>query len=282
FFGSGLPSMRAGLGPSFMTATLGCPLNFLPETTWTEPAIADWNDFEGFPDYRQNRWYQLSLEMMERVSAAASGRCVVMLPDLHPGGDGVASLRGNENFMMDLYDCPDQVRMALEHLDGMFIEMLETYYRICRAHGQSGSAGFTGWGPNKTFPVQDDTLALVSPAAAREFLLPGILRQARSIDNATFHLDGPEALDKLEMLLEASELRDIQWVPGAAHQEMTQWIPVMKRILAAGKLLTTGCKPEELEPILSEVPARGLRLYIMAEDEDQARELLQMGARLSR
>ena len=42
YMGDALPTMRAGLGPNFMTATLGCKLNFLPDTTWTEPAIADW------------------------------------------------------------------------------------------------------------------------------------------------------------------------------------------------------------------------------------------------
>ena len=95
FLGDALPRLRVGLGPNFITATLGCPLHFLPDTTWTSPLIADWETFEGFPDYHDNRWYKLSLEMMERSAEAARGRCVVLLPDLHPGGDGVASLRGN-------------------------------------------------------------------------------------------------------------------------------------------------------------------------------------------
>ena len=282
FLGDAIPKLRASLGPSFITAALGCPLHFMPTTTWTEPIIEDWDTFADFSDYRENRWYKLSVEMMERVTEAAQGRFIAQMPDLHPGGDGVASMRGNEKFLLDLYDKPDRVRWAMEHLDDMFCEMVDTYYRISTSRGQYGSMGFLTWGPGKTFPIQDDTLALVSPQMAKDMLLPSILRQARHVDHALFHLDGPEATDKLDMLLDAPEIHGIQWQPGAAHREMTQWIPLMKRILGAGKLLLAGCKATEVEPILSEVPAKGLRLVVNAQDEDEGRDILRRAARLSK
>ncbi|MDO9540869.1 MAG: hypothetical protein Q7J98_00920, partial [Kiritimatiellia bacterium] len=201
---------------------------------------------------------------------------------LHPGGDGLASLRGSENFMLDIYDHPDHVRREMDQLDRMFCEMVDTYYRISISHGQRGSAGFLTWGTGKTFPIQDDTLALVSPATTREVMLPSILRQARHMDHAMFHLDGPETLDKLDLLLEAPEIHGIQWQPGAAHCEMTQWIPLMKRILGAGKLLVIACSPNEVEPILREVPARGLFIwYVPARDEDEGRQIVKLAAELT-
>lgn len=282
FLGDALPALRAGLGPNFLAATLGGALQFMPDTTWVDPCIADWDAFDGFPDYRQNRWYRLSLEMMERVAAESQGRFLAKMPDLHAGGDALAALRGNEAFLMDLYDRPDCVRRALDHVNTVSCEMVDAFYRISVSRGQYGSTGFLVWGPGKTFPVQDDTLALVAPATAREFLLPGLLRQARHVDHALMHLDGPETLDKLEMLLDAPEIHGIQWQPGAAHSEMTQWIPLMRRILGAGKLLYVRCRPEEVEPILRALPARGLLLSVGARDEDEGRRILALAAKLTK
>ncbi len=281
FLGEALPALRAGLGPNFLAATLGGALRFMDDTTWIESCIADWETFAGFPDYRQNRWYRLTVSMIEALAAAAKGRFIAQMPDLHANGDALAALRGNEAFLMDFYDHPDRVRQALDHLNTVNNEMVDTFFRLTTAHGQRGSTGFLVWGPGKTFPIQDDTLALVSPATAREFLLPGLRRQARHVDHALMHLDGPEALDKLDLLLDCPEIHGIQWQPGAAHREMTQWIPLMQRILGAGKLLYIGCQPRELEPILRAVPSRGLRIGMNVAGEDTGRRLLELAARLT-
>ncbi len=281
YMGDALPAMRLDLGPNFLAAALGCKLNFLPDTTWTEPIIPDWQSFAGFPDYRGNQWYKLTVKMTECAAAAAEGRCIAQIPDLHCGGDAVAALRGNEAFLMDFYDDPGRLRQALEFVDDVSCEMVNTFYRISASHGQHGSSGFLVWGPGKTFPLQDDTLALVSPAIAREFLLPGLLKQARNVDHAMMHLDGPEALDKLDMLLESPEIHGIQWQPGAAHRPRIQWIPLMKRILDAGKLLYTGCTAGEVEPLLSALPSRGLRLSLNARDEEEGEQVLKLASKLT-
>lgn len=281
YMGDALPCMRAELGPNFLAATLGCKLNFLPDTTWTEPAIADWQSFQGFPDYHASRWYQLTVKMTERVAAEAEGRCIAQMPDLHCGGDAVAALRGNEPFLLDFYDNPGRLRQTLGMVDDIACEMVDTFYRLTTMHGQPGSTGFLVWGPGKTFPLQDDTLALVSPAAAREFLLPGLLKQARHVDHAMLHLDGPAALDKLDMLLESPEIHGIQWQPGAAHRPKIQWIPLMQRILKAGKLLYTGCTAAEVEPLLTALPSRGLRLSLTARSEEEGEHILKLAAKLT-
>ena len=64
---------------------------------------------------------------------------------------------------------------------------------------------------------------------------------------------------------------------------MSRWIPLLKRILAGGELLYIHCAPDQVEPILSEVPAKGLYMNVQgAKSEEEARAILALAARLSR
>ncbi len=284
FIGDALPTIRPDLGPNFLAATLGCPLRFLPDTTWTDPAIEDWDNFSGFPDYRESSWYKLMVEMTRRFTEAAEGRFLTEITNLYTGGDAVAALRGNENFLMDFYDVPDRVRMTLDHADRVYCEMVDALGEITTSRGQTYYIGYLNWAPGKTYPVADDSLALLSPGIVKEFLLEGIRRRAAHVDYAAFHLDGPDALDKLDLLLEMPEMHCIQWQPGAGARPMSRWISLLKRILARGKLLYIHCAIDQVEPILSEVPAKGLYMNVeeRAKDEEEAKAILDLATRLSR
>ena len=116
---------------------------------------------------------------------------------------------------------------------------------------------------------------------ARGLLLDSILRQARHVDYCMFHLDGPQCLDKLDMLLECPAIRGIQWQPGAGHRPMKNWTALMAQILARGKLLYIDCDLDEVEPILSRVPSKGLYVATRAGSEDDALRMLDLAARIA-
>ena len=58
------------------------------------------------------------------------------------------------------------------------------------------------------------------------------MEQAEYVDYAMFHLDGPEALPHLDLLLDIPNLNGIQWQPGFANYPMTRWISLLKGIQA--------------------------------------------------
>ena len=282
YIGEALPIIWADLGPDFMAATLGCELQFMPETSWTKPLIENWESFDGFRNYRESRWYKLMVEMTERLTEAAEGRFLAAITDLHPGGDALGALRGTSNFLTDFYDASEQLTFALDHVDKVWCEMVDAFDAITASRGQAHCVGYLPWGPGKTYPLADDSLALLSPAVTEQFLLPGIRRRAAHLDCAMFHLDGPEALDKQDLLLAMPEIHAIQWQPGVSNRPMMKWIPLMKRILASGKLLTVDCTADQVEPILKAVPSRGLHIIVNdAKDEDEAKAILELATRLS-
>ena len=65
-------------------------------------------------------------------------------------------------------------------------------------------------------------------------------------------------------------------VPGAGEVSPAhpKWRPLLKRIIAAGKRVHLGVAPEEIEELLSDVPADGLFISTWCASEGEARELL--------
>ena len=55
---------------------------------------------------------------------------------------------------------------------------------------------------------------------------------------------------------------------------MTQWVPLLRRIQAAGKLLVADCEGSEVLPLLSQLRPEGLLLSTRCGSEEEADELL--------
>jgi hypothetical protein len=106
------------------------------------------------------------------------------------------------------------------------------------------------------------------------FFLESIIAEARWLDRAIFHLDGPDAIRHLDLLLPIPEIQAIQWVPGAGALPMTRWVPFLRRIQAAGKSLHLSVWPHEIRTLLEELKPEGLMLNTRVNSEAEARDLL--------
>ncbi len=119
-----------------------------------------------------------------------------------------------------------------------------------------------------------DELALISPQMFREFFLDDIVAQVNWLDHSLFHLDGPDCIRHLDILLEIPKLNGIQWVPGARYKSMLEWVPLLRKIQQAGKLVQIGVQANEVEPLLRELSPKGLMLDTYCATEDEAKDLL--------
>lgn len=272
--GEALPLFMPNLGPNVLSAWLGCPLHFAETTTWTDPIIADWRTAPELKLNRRGRWWRWMTQATRLAAQRGKGKFIVGITDLHGGGDGLAALRGTEALCSDLALDPEPVKKAEVFLRSLWFDVSDELYALSVSEGQEGSGGFLGWGPGRTWPLQEDLFALISPAMGREFFMGAITEQARHLDNAIFHLDGPESLPHLDALLDIPELDGIQWQPGAAHMEMTQWIPLIQRIQSRGKCVLFRAAPPEIEKILAATSARGLMITTSVATEDEGRALL--------
>lgn len=274
--GEAFPLFWTNLGPDAFAAFFGAELNFKDRrTSWVSPIITDW---ERGPELRiseDNRWWRLQLELLREAKAQGDDKWITGIPDTHSGADALAALRGQSRLCLDLYDHPEEVRVAMSWLVEAVLRVYEIYYQIVEAEKYGSSSGWLpAWGPGRTNVIQCDFLAFISPEMAEEFFLEGIIAEARLLDWVIFHLDGPDAVRHIDLLLAIPELQAIQWVPGAGALPMTNWIPLLKRIQAAGKSLRLTVWPHEIQTLLEELKPEGLMLETHVTSEAEARDLL--------
>lgn len=110
--------------------------------------------------------------------------------------------------------------------------------------------------------VQCDFCALISPGHFEEFCLPDMERQCAMLDTSIFHLDGPDAVRHLDMILEVKDLDAIQWIPGAGRPGAKAWLPMLRRIQKSGKSVFIHAPPQDVEEILCALSPRGLMIQV--------------------
>jgi hypothetical protein len=85
-----------------------------------------------------------------------------------------------------------------------------------------------------------------------------------------FHLDGKGMIRHLDTILRIPQIQAIQWVQGVGGDlSIQQWLPVIKKIQAAGKGVVVDLQLSELESFIGAMKPDGLYLCIAAEEQDQ-------------
>jgi len=273
--GEAFPLFYGNLGPDAFSAFLGSRMTLAETTTWTDPILESWRAADSLRLDRDNFWYKLQLQFMRESMARGHGRWVTGFPDTHTGGDALASLRGREQLCLDLYDDPESVLAAMRRLTPIGREVYDAYMDILQPARYGSTSGWLPtWGPGRCNVLQCDFIALISPAAWERFFADWFLEELSWFDRAIFHVDGPPSLPHLDYLLHLDQLQAIQWVAGAGALPMSQWIPLLKRIQAAGKAIHVSVEPCEVEIMLRELSGRGLLLHTAVRSEDEARDLI--------
>ncbi len=262
---------------AIMAAYLGCPYRLLGPagTAWADPVLTDWEQRPTYQFDPDSPWWRLTRQLLEAGARIAKNRFYVGIPDLNGPSQILALLRGSQELALDLMDHPGVVRAALEELN-------DTWYRYWQAcHGviHQYIGGYHNWIQLRTdIPYTDlqcDFSIMISPKMFNEHFLPALEQQTRWVERTIYHLDGPGAIRHLDALLALPRLTGIQWIQGEGAAPTSQWLPLLRRIQAGGKLLQVYCKDWEVETLVRELEPEGLLMITSTDSEEQARELLQ-------
>jgi len=71
----------------------------------------------------------------------------------------------------------------------------------------------------------------------------------------------------------------VQWVYGAGNEPATRWVPLMRRIQAAGRSVWISAEPREVPVLLEYLRPEGLMINTWTQTEQEARDLLALVAR---
>ncbi len=236
FLGDAMPIAWPNMGPEIFSAWCGAGYEFGETTAWSEPIIEDWErDAARAHLDMEDPLFKATLEFTNRLIERGRGRFIVGLTDFHPGGDHLAALRDPTRLATDLIDNPEPVKRLLAESYEDYWKAYELFYTKIRDAGMPTTSWLPllSWG--RYYIPSNDFSAMIGATMFEEFFLDGIVEECRYLDRSIYHLDGPDALRHLDLLLSIDELDAIQFVPGAGNENLERWIPVYQKIQSAKK-----------------------------------------------
>ena len=281
FLGEGFPGFFCNLGPDVMAGFMGSELDFSQDgTSWARFRVADWNQEPPLRFHREGELWK-AMEQFLRLSAERGrGRWLTASGDLHTNADGLAALRGPENLLLDLVDCPDEVKRRLRECHDVFAQVLQAHFDII--HPASGGLN-TSWMAatcrGRYAVLQNDFSCMVGPAMFDEFFREYVEKESRLLDHCIYHLDGPGALCHLDSICSCPRVDAIQWVPGEGNKPLPQWPDVLRRIQAAGKGLWLWGSAREAEEMMDYLMPEGCMYSIWCSSRGEAEALLKNAGR---
>jgi len=263
FAAEAVPHTIVGIQNGAIAAFLGCDIEFRHETDWFKPVIKDWNSYKLNFDPDESKWWKFTKELFSRMVEAGKDKYFVDVPDFQSDMDTLANMRGPWKLCRDLYTCPNKIKEALDYIfENVYKPTFTEIHKILTRYTDLTSTWLGVISDKKHDVLQADFLAYLSPKMAEEFIIPNLRREAQFLDRSIFHLDGPHALDKLDLLLDIEELDGIQWVPGAGNPSAVNWLPLLKKIQKKGKVLWISAAPEEVKKLVSELELKGLIIEV--------------------
>lgn len=283
--GEAFPVTEINLGASVMAAFFGSEPVFRPETVWYPQIIEDWDRDRLVFDPATNPHYRMVIENTRYYVEQSRGRYFVGFAELGSSMDILSLLRGMQILCYDMLDRGDVVKVAINRLVDAWLTVHEELYQIGRECNEGGSilAWMKTWAPGRHDQMACDFSAILSPRMFIEFAVPEIKRYLEWNEFATYHWDGPDAVKHLGTILALEDIDVIQWTPGAgqARTSSPRWMPLYKRIQAAGKGLYLLADIDEVETLLTELSSRGLYIKTSADSEEEAKDLLRKAERWS-
>ena len=285
--GDTVPSYLPNVGPDLVSTLFGAELVFGESTSWcqhTVPETADWERFIATPPDFANPYWKAIEDMITQAAERFAGRYYVAMPDLHGSFDVLAGVRGPENLCLDIVDDPELVRRASLHATKAYVEGYRRLYQRLTALGQPSTTWCAYLHDGTAYVPSCDFWCLVSREIAEDLIRPTIEQEMAPLERTIFHLDGPQALHHLDLMLRLPRLNAVQWVFGAGHGPASRWLGVFRRIRRAGKAVQVlADDAEDALAVLRELGPDGVWLTVCTPfpNADRATEFLDTVHQLS-
>jgi hypothetical protein len=274
FIGDTFPCFRSDLAADETAVLFGGELEFNENSSWAVHNMDNPRDIlDRTPDWGNPCWQ--AIRRMTDLSVEASGGRWITAINVHDyAADTIVALCGPENLCYAVMDDPEGVRLACDHVAHYYPQIFDDIFGRIQAGGlPTGFEGELSWG--KANRLGCDFLCMVSPEMAERCVYPALEAEMAFLDRCYFHLDSEGALPHLDWLLSRPKVRGIQWVYGANRGPASKWLPVYRKIQAAGRAIEL--MPISLEDALDtmrHLRPEGVWIKMWALPEDQARALV--------
>jgi hypothetical protein len=239
--GDSLPVFMPNLGPEVLATLFGAELEFSDESSWSVPLVESCRDIAGLKVDFENPYWQNIRKATDLSLEAGKGKWITGFTDFHSNGDLLASLRDPQDLCIEMMDDLEGVRLACENVTPIYLEAYNDLVGRIRAAGQPTLTWLSAptWG--RMMVPNCDFSALISKAMFEEAIWPSIVAEMEQGDRSIYHLDGPNALQHTDLILDSPKLNALQWVYGAGNGPATKWVEVYQKAQAKKKALQVHC-----------------------------------------
>ncbi len=288
YIAEGIPMHWTNYGPGCLAGCIGSSFVLQPDTVWfdSKQLITDWeNPPEISFDEKSELWQYL---IKEQALFASDPNAHFSITDIGGIMDVVASLRGTQNLLYDLYDYPDEVKEFAQKVKAEWNKLFDKQLEIVRNAGQPYNTWMNVPSAKPWYAIQCDFCYMISPNQFSEFVLPDIVDQVNYMERSIYHLDGVGELPHLDMLLDIPNLTGIQWVPGAGiePERDEKWFGIYRKIQDKKKnlVLSNGISEHDMagvERLIKSIDPAGVYLHIDCSCKEKAEEMLEKITRWS-
>ncbi len=270
FHGETFPMFDPNLGPDVYAAFYGTELTYGEVTSWSHPTVTNWDDMEKLKLDMNNEYFKKIEELMHCALERCAGKYLVGYTDLHPGEDCAMAWRGSQKLCIDLYDHPTEAKQLIDIAFADFQMIFDHFDAILKTYNQPSMCwiGIPSFG--KFHVPSCDFSAMISPEFFAEFSLPILQQEVKPMTHVVYHVDGRGVANHLDYILSVPEINGIQWVQDPSLQAIMQWVPLIKKVQAAGKSIIVDLQHSELEDFIDAMDSpKGIYLWINSNDEEE-------------
>jgi hypothetical protein len=243
-------------------------LEFAEVTSWYEPVVRELDDLSTL---QNNPFESVFFRKLEELTQAALARCGdrywVGYTDYHPSLDCMAAWRGIDPLCRDMVLSPEKLAPLAELSIRDFHAVFDHFHEMLEAAGQPSGTWMNMPCRGKLHIPSCDVASMISTRHFEQFSLPQLRRELEDMTHVVYHVDGRGVARHLDVILAQPEIQAIQWVQGLGKEwPILQWIPLLERILAAGKSILVDVPLEELEGFIELMPREGVFLCMGVEE----------------
>jgi hypothetical protein len=261
FYGDSWPRWWPNFGPGIMAGFTGAQVHNDANTVWFESPAARLDEIHLRYD-PNNFWWRWVREITSAAVRCWGDQVTVAHTDLGGNMDIVASMRGTQNLLMDLYDAPQEVDRLVSETTRLWLQYYDELYNVIRPAGNGTASWAPLWCPERYYMLQSDFAYMISPTMFERFVRPDLEACCNNLEYGFYHLDGKGQIPHLDMLLGLKNLRGIQWIPGDGQPPASEWLPLLIKIRDAGKLCQIYSSPKETLDVIRALGGKGFAFWI--------------------
>ncbi|MCM8809346.1 MAG: beta-galactosidase [Candidatus Omnitrophica bacterium] len=237
--------------PMTMSAYIGGKVIFGKDTVWFEKVIDDWRKFK-VEFKEENFWVNASKKLLEKQIEKSNREFLITMPDFGDALTCFSLLKGVENLLIDIIEIPDLIIEKIYEFVNAWIKTHKFFHSIY-SKKIIGDTTWLLWAPGRTYACQSDFSTMISPKLFEKFVVFELEILSEYLEYMAWHLDGPDEIKHLDILLSLPYIKVIQIVPGAGRPPCASplWLPIIDKILKNGKnVITYASNKEEFEILI--------------------------------